>query len=95
MYPFQQLSCKRPEENKRKIGQERSSIQQDDYQCHRPTPWMQESVSMHKSPNPFRQSRMNQARSEEEDKKRKRDRKDRDQEADGKKGNKTKTYLRN
>ena len=34
------------EENKRKIGQERSSMQQADYQCHRPTPWMQESVSM-------------------------------------------------
>ena len=41
-----------------------------DYQCHQPTPWMQESVSMHKSPNPFRHSRMNQARSEEEEKER-------------------------
>ena len=55
---------------------------------------MQESVSMHKSPTPVRQSRMNQAMSEEEEKERKRDRKDRGQEADGKKG-KTKTYLRN
>ena len=44
---------------------------------------MQESVSMHKSPTPLRQSRMNQARSEEEGKERKRDRKDRGQEADG------------
>ena len=47
---------------------------------------MQESVSMHKSPTPLRQSRMNQARSEEEEK----DRKDRGQEADGKKGSPTK-----
>ena len=47
---------------------------------------MQESVSMHKSPTPLRQSRMNQARSEEEEKERMRDRKDRGQEADGKKG---------
>ena len=30
------------EENKSKIGQERNSMQQADYQCHRPTPWMQE-----------------------------------------------------
>ena len=60
--------CKRHEENKSKIGQKRSSMQQADYQCHRPTPWMQESVSMHKSPAPLRQSRMNQARSEEEEK---------------------------
>ena len=51
---------------------------------------MQESVSMHKSPTPLRQSRMNQARSEEEEKERKRDRKDRGQEADGKKGSLTK-----
>ena len=29
---------------KSKIGQEGSSMQQADYQCHRPTPWMQESV---------------------------------------------------
>ena len=36
---FQLLrSYKRHEENKRKIGQERSSMQQADYQCHRPTP---------------------------------------------------------
>ena len=47
---------------------------------------MQESVSMHKSPTPIRQLRMNQARSEEEEKERKRDRKDRGQEADGKRG---------
>ena len=40
------MSYKRHEENKRKIGQECSSMQQADYQCHRPTPWMQESVSM-------------------------------------------------
>ena len=39
-------SYKRHEENKRKIGQERSSMQQADYHRHRPTPWMQESVSM-------------------------------------------------
>ena len=84
MRPFQLLkSCKR-QENKSKIGQERSSMQQADYQCHRPTPWMQESVSMHKSPAPVTHSRMNQARSEEEEKERKRDRKDRGQESDGK-----------
>ena len=41
---------KRHKENKSKIGQERSSMQQPGYQCHRPTPWMQESVSMHKKP---------------------------------------------
>ena len=51
---------------------------------------MQESVSMHKSPTPLRQSRMNQARSEEEEKERKRDRKERGQEADEKKGSPTK-----
>ena len=50
-----------------KIGQERSSMQQADYQCHQSTPWMQESVSMHKSPTPVRHSRMNQARSVEEE----------------------------
>ena len=83
-------SHKGHEENKRKIGQERSSMQQAHYQCHRPTPWMQESVSMHKSPTPVRHSRMNQARSEEEEKERKRDRKDRGQETDGKKGSPTK-----
>ena len=44
-------------------------MQQADNQCHRPTPWMQESVSMHKSPTKLRHSRMNQARSEEEEKK--------------------------
>ena len=49
-------------------------MQQADYHRHQPTPWMQESVSMHKSHNPLRQSRMNQARSEEEEKERKRDR---------------------
>ena len=57
-----------------------------DYQCHWPTPWMQESVSMHKSPTPVRHSRMNQAWLEEEEK----DRKDRAQRADGKKGSPTK-----
>ena len=31
-------SYKKHEENKSKIGQERSSIQQADYQFHRPTP---------------------------------------------------------
>ena len=31
-------SYKRHEENKSKIGQGRSSMQQADYQCHRPTP---------------------------------------------------------
>ena len=50
---------------------------------------MQESVSMNKSPTPLRQSRMNQARLEEEEKE-KRDRKDRGQEADGTKGSPTK-----
>ena len=44
-------------------------MQQAD-QCRQPTPWMQESVSMHKSPTPVRHSRMNQANSEEEEKKR-------------------------
>ena len=45
--PFQLLrSYKRHEGNKRKIGQERSS---PDYQFHRPTPWMQESVSWTKA----------------------------------------------
>ena len=67
-FPTTIRSYKRHEENKRKIGQERSSMQQGDYQCHRPTPWMQESVSMHKSPTPLRHSRMNQARPEEEEK---------------------------
>ena len=64
-----------------------------DYQLHRPTPWMQESVSMHKSPTHLRHSRMNQASPEEEEK---RDRKDRGQEADGKtaqQNNQKKTYL--
>ena len=59
-----------PWENKSKIGQERSSMQQADYHRHRPTPWMQESVSMHKSPTPLRHPRMNQAMSEEEKKRR-------------------------
>ena len=91
MRPFQLLrSYKKHEENKRNIGQERSFMQQAHYQCHQPTPWMQESVSMHKSPTPVRHSRMNQARSEEEEKETKRDRKDRGQEADGKKGSPTK-----
>ena len=90
--PFQlRRSYKRHEENKSKIEQERNSKQQADYQCHRPTPWMQESVSMHKSHTPFKHSRMNQARSEEEEKERKRGRKDRGQEADGKKGSPNKT----
>ena len=88
---FQLLrSNKRHKENKRKIVQECSSMQQADYQCHRPTPWMQESVSMHKGPNTVRHSRMNQARSEGEEKERKRDWEDRDQEVDGKKGSPTK-----
>ena len=65
-------------------------MQQTDYNRHRPTPQMQESLSMHTSPNSLRHSRMNQARSEEDEKERKRDRKDRGQEADGKKGNPTK-----
>ena len=64
------MSYKRHEENKSKSRQERSSIQQAHYQCHRPTPWIQESVSMHKSPTPVRHSRMNQARSEKEEKER-------------------------
>ena len=49
-------------------------MQQADYHRHRPTPWMQESVSMHKSPAPVRHSRMNQARSEEEEKRQERQR---------------------
>ena len=65
-------------------------MQQADYHCHRPTPRMQESVSMHKSPTHIRHSRINHARSEEEEKERNRDRKDRGQEADGKKGSPTK-----
>ena len=51
---------------------------------------MQESVSMHKRLTPIRQSRMNQARSEEEEKESKRDSKDIGQEADGKKSSLTK-----
>ena len=79
-------SYKGDRENKSKIGQERSSMQQADYHRHQPTPQIQESVTMHKSPTPLRHSSMNQARSEEKEKERKRDRKDRGQEADGKKG---------
>ena len=45
-------------------------MQQADYLCHWPTPWMQESVSLHKSHTLVRHSRMNQARSEEEEKER-------------------------
>ena len=84
MCPFQLLrSYKRHEENKSKSGQERSSMQQADFECHRPTQWMQVSVSMHKNPtHSGRHSRMNQATSEE--------REDRGQEADGKKGSTTK-----
>ena len=83
--PFQLLrSYKRHEENKKKIGQERSSIQQATTNVIE-----QESVSIHKSSTELRHSRMNQARSEEEEKERKRDRKDRGQEADGKKGSET------
>ena len=63
-------SYKRREENKSKIEMERNSIQEVDYQFHRPTPWMQESVSMHKRSIPFRHSRMNQARSEEDEEER-------------------------
>ena len=44
-------------------------MQQADYQFHRLIPWMQESVSMHKSPTPAWHTRMNQARSEEVGKK--------------------------
>ena len=33
-------------------------MQQADYHHRRPTPWMQESVSMHKNPTPLRHSRM-------------------------------------
>ena len=70
--PYQLLrSYKRHEENKSKNCQKRSPMQQADYQCHRPTPWMQESVSMHKSQTSVRHSRMNQARSAEEEKKKK------------------------
>ena len=45
-------SYKRHEENKSKIGQDRSSTQQADNQCFRLTPWMQESVSMNKKHYP-------------------------------------------
>ena len=38
------------------------------HECKKVCPWMQESVSMHKSPTPVRHSRMNQAREEEEEK---------------------------
>ena len=58
---------KRHEEHKGKIGQERSFMQQADYQFHRPSPRMHESVSMHKTSTPVRDSCMNQARSEEEE----------------------------
>ena len=92
---FQLLkSCKRHKENKSKIGQERSSMQQADYQCHWSTSWMQESVSMHKSPAPVRHSRMNQARSEKKEKEKKRDSKERGQEAKGKKGSPTKYWMK-
>ena len=61
-FPFQLLtSYKGHEESKSKIGQERSSVQQADYHRHWPTPRMQESVSMHKSPKvptPLRHSRI-------------------------------------
>ena len=43
-------------------------MQQADYQHHRPTPWMQDSVSMHKIPTPVRHLRMNKAKLEEEEK---------------------------
>ena len=66
----QLMSFKTREENMSKIGQERSSMPQADNQYHRPSPWMQESVSTHKSPTPVRHSRMNQARSEEKEKER-------------------------
>ena len=61
-------------------------MQQADNQFHWPTPWMQESVSMHKRPIPFMHLSMSKAGSEEEEKERNRDRKDRGQEVDGKKG---------
>ena len=81
--PFHQLrSYKRHEETQSKIGQERSSMQQADYQCQ--CPWMQESVSMHKSPTPVKHLRMNQVWSEEEGKE------TGETEADGKKGSPTK-----
>ena len=80
-------SYKRQEENNSKIGQERSSMQQADYQFQQPTPWMQESVSMHKSPTPLRHSNwIKQGRR----KRKKRDRKDWGQEADGKQGSQKK-----
>ena len=48
MCPYQLLrSHKKHKKNKSKIGQERSSMQEVDYQLHRHAPWMQESVSMH------------------------------------------------
>ena len=40
------------------------------HECKKVCRWMQESVSMHKSPTPVRHSRMNQAREEEKEKER-------------------------
>ena len=83
--PTTYRSYKTHDENMSKIGVESSSMQQADYQCHRPNPEIKESVSLHKSRTTVSHSRMNQVRSEEEEKERKRNRKDRGQEADGKK----------
>ena len=78
---------KRSEENKRKIGQERSSTTTNVigplHECKKLSPIPK---ALH------RQSRKDQARSEKEEK---RDRKDRGQEADGKKGSPTKTHRSN
>ena len=95
--PFQLLrSYKRHEENKRKIGQERSSMQQANvigllHECKKVCPWRQESVSMHKSPTPVRHSRMNQARAEEEEK----ERQERQRPGGWWKERQNKTHLRN
>ena len=54
---------KRHKVNKSKIGQERRWVTTDYHVIVPLDPWLQESVSMHKSPTPVRHSRMNQARS--------------------------------
>ena len=66
--PFQLLrSHKRHEENKRKIGQERSSMKQADYQCHRPLHECKKVCPCTNAlPQSGNHSTMNQARSEEE-----------------------------
>ena len=70
-----------------KIEQERSFMQQADYQCNRPTPWIQESPFHEwKSPTPFFQVFAHESsKVGGRGKKRKWEKEDRGQEADGKK----------